>query len=78
MDTEIVNRSDTSRFVVPPKRWIVERTVAWLNRCHLLAKNRECLRRNALAFLRWAYVRLMPRTVRQTINVPGQTLTETM
>jgi transposase len=34
LDTEIVKRSDqVSGFAVLPKRWIVERTIAWLNRC---------------------------------------------
>ena len=37
VDVEIVKRSDASRFVVLPKRWIVERTIAWLNRCRRLA-----------------------------------------
>ena len=45
----------------PPRRWIVERTIAWLNRCRRLSKDWECLNRNALAFLRWASVRLMLR-----------------
>jgi Transposase DDE domain len=32
--TQIVKRSDQPKgFVVLPKRWIVERTLAWLNRC---------------------------------------------
>ena len=60
---EIVKRSDAAagRFVVLPKRWIVERTIAWLNRCRRLAKDWECLNHNALAFLKWASVRLMLR-----------------
>ncbi len=33
VDVEIVKRSDMGKFVVLPKRWIVERTIAWLNRC---------------------------------------------
>jgi putative transposase len=34
LKTEIVKRSDQiSAFVALPKRWIVERTIAWLNRC---------------------------------------------
>ena len=32
LETEIVMRSDQVKFVVLPKRWIVERTIAWLNR----------------------------------------------
>src|SRR3712207_9587060 len=32
INLEIVKRSDRHRFVVLPKRWIVERTIAWLNR----------------------------------------------
>lgn len=61
VDVEIVKRSDAGRFVVLPKRWIVERTIAWLNRCRRLAKDWECLNQSALAFLRWASVRLMLR-----------------
>jgi Transposase DDE domain len=47
--------------VVLPKRWIVERTLAWLNRCRRLAKDWENLNRTALAFLRLASIRLMLR-----------------
>jgi len=59
---EIVKRSDTAKtFTVLPKRWIAERTIAWLNRCRRLAKDWQCLNRSALAFLRLASIRLMLR-----------------
>ena len=62
LETEIVKRSDRAKgFVVLPKRWIVERTIAWLNRCRRLAKDWENLNRNALAFLKLASIRLMLR-----------------
>jgi len=62
LDVEIVKRSDrVSGFVVLPKRWIVERSIAWLNRCRRLAKDWENLNRKALAFLRLASIRLMLR-----------------
>jgi transposase len=62
LEIEIVKRPDqVSSFVVLPKRWIVERTIAWLNRCRRLAKDWECLNRKALAFLRLASIRLMLR-----------------
>ena len=62
LDVEIVRRSDAAnRFVVLPKRWIVERTIAWLNRCRRLAKDWENRNRKALAFLRLASIRLMLR-----------------
>ena len=65
---EIVKRSDIGKFVVLPKRWIVERTIAWLNRCRCLAKDWECLNRNALALLRWASVRLMARKLCRAVQ----------
>jgi transposase len=65
VNLEIVKRSDVGKFVVLPKRWIVERTIGWLNRCRRLAKDWECLDSNALAFLRWASIRLMLRKLCQ-------------
>jgi transposase len=62
VNLEIVKRSDQAhRFIVLPKRWIVERTFAWLGRCRRLAKDWECLNRKALAFLKLASIRLMIR-----------------
>jgi len=66
VNVEIVKRCDASKFVVLPKRRIVERTIAWLNRCRRLAKDWECLSRRALAFLRWASIRLMLRRACQS------------
>jgi transposase len=62
IDVEIVKRSDRVQgFEVLRKRWIVERTIGWLNRCRRLAKDWENLNRKALAFLRLASIRLMLR-----------------
>ena len=62
LETEIVKRSDRVKgFVVQPRRWVVERTIAWLNRCRRLAKDWENLNRNALAFIKLASIRLMLR-----------------
>ena len=62
VDVEIVKRSDTAEgFEVLPRRWIVERTIAWLNRCRRLAKDFENRTHNALAFLKLASIRLMIR-----------------
>ena len=59
---EIVKRSDKAKgFEVLPMRWVVERALAWLNRCRRLAKDFENLTDNALAFLRLASIRLMLR-----------------
>ena len=65
VDVEIVRRNELHKFLVLPKRWIVERTIAWLNRCRRLAKDWECLNRTALAFLRWASIRRMLRRLCQ-------------
>ncbi len=46
VNVEIVKRCDHVKgFVVLPKRWVVERTFAWLGRCRRLAKDWECLSR---------------------------------
>ena len=62
LTVEIVKRSDQAKgFEVLPMRWVVERTLAWLNRCRRLAKDFENLTDNALAFLQLASIRLMLR-----------------
>ena len=62
VQVDIVKRSDHAKgFVASPKRWIVERTIAWLNRCRRLAKDWENLNLTALMFLRFASIRLMLR-----------------
>jgi transposase len=64
LKAEIVKRSDQAkRFVVSPKRSIVEPAFAWLNRCRRLAKEWENLNRKAPAFPRLASVRLMLRRI---------------
>jgi transposase len=62
LQLEIIKRSDSvPGFVVVPKRWIVERTIAWLNRCRRLAKDFENRIRTATAFVQLASIRLMLR-----------------
>jgi transposase len=62
LNIEIVKRSDHAKgFEILPRRWVVERTFAWLNRCRRLAKDFENLTRNAVAFLHLASIRLMLR-----------------
>jgi len=62
VDVEIVKRSDQAKgFTVLPKRWVVERTFAWLNRCRRLAKDWECLNRRGRAFVLLASIRMMLR-----------------
>lgn len=59
---EIIKRSDAAQgFEVLPRRWVVERTFAWLGRCRRLAKDWE---RNTESAAAWAYIasiRLMTR-----------------
>lgn len=59
---QIVKRSDTAKgFEVLPRRWVVERTLAWMGRNRRLAKHFECLAATALAYLKLAMIQLMLR-----------------
>jgi transposase len=70
LEVEIVKRSDrTKGFLVLPKRWVVERTLAWLNRCRRLAKDWENLNAKARAFLLLASIRLMVRRLCQVLEL---------
>lgn len=59
---EIVKRSDIAKgFVLLPRRWVVERTFAWLNRNRRLAKDVEATIESAVTWLYIASVKLMSR-----------------
>lgn len=61
---EIIKRSDKAKgFEVLPRRWVVERTFAWLGRCRRLAKDWEKTIASATAFLLIAHIRLLTRRI---------------
>lgn len=59
---EIVKRSDAIKgFKLLPRRWVVERTIAWLNRNRRLAKDFEATIASAEAWLMIASVKMLSR-----------------
>jgi putative transposase len=59
---EIVTRSEqVGRFKPEPKRWVIERTFAWLGRNRRLAKDFEATIASAEAWILIAHVRLLSR-----------------
>ena len=61
---EIVEKpKDTKGFTVLPRRWVVERTFAWMGRCRLLSKDYEHHTDKALAWAQLAACRFLVRCV---------------
>lgn len=59
---EIVKRSDDQKgFVVLPRRWVVERTFAWLSRYRRLSKDYEFLPESSEAMIYIAMIHIMVR-----------------
>jgi transposase len=59
---EIVRRSESAiGFELVPRRWVVERSIAWLNRNRRLAKDFEASIESALAWVMIASVKMMSR-----------------
>ena len=58
---EIAPKPKQQGFVVQKKRWIVERTNAWINQCRVLWKNCEGLLRTSEAKIRICAIRLILR-----------------
>lgn len=55
----VAKPADQKGFVVLPRRWVVERTFAWLMRWRRLARDYERSPRSHEAFVRWAMIGLM-------------------
>jgi transposase len=58
-EVEVVKRNELHTFTVLPKRWIVERTFAWLENCRLLWKNCERKICNTLQATKLAFIALL-------------------
>jgi putative transposase len=62
---EIVRRPEGATvFQVLPKRWIVERTLAWLGRCRRLSKDYEGLAETSETWVQIAMIHLMLRRLK--------------
>lgn len=61
VELEIVAKTEAGRFVVLPKRWIVERTLAWLGRARRLSKDYEGLCDTVETWIQVAMIYLMTR-----------------
>jgi len=59
---EIIKRCEhVAGFTVLPRRWVVERTFAWLGRCRRLAKDFETTIASAVAWVFVAHIRILTR-----------------
>jgi transposase len=61
IELEIVAKSAVGKFVVLPKRWIVERTFAWFGQSRRLSKDYEALCETGEAWILIAMIYLMTR-----------------
>lgn len=58
-EVEIVKRNELHTFSVIPKRWIVERSFGWLDKCRRLWKNCERLLQNSFQMFSLAFIRII-------------------
>ncbi|MFF3788143.1 transposase [Streptomyces sp. NPDC001933] len=59
---EVVKRTDAmGGFVVLPRRWVVERTFAWLMHSRRLARDYETLTATGEAMIQWSMITRMSR-----------------
>ena len=58
-EVEVVKRNELHKFVILPKRWIVERSFGWMDKCRRLWKNCERLLQNSFQMLTLAFIRLL-------------------
>jgi transposase len=58
---QVVKRNELQTFAVLPKRWIVERSFGWLEKCRRLWKNGERKLNTSLQMIHLAFLRLLLR-----------------
>lgn len=60
-EVEVAKRSELHTFAVMPKRWVVERSFAWLEKCRRLWKNCERKLNTSLQFMALAFLAILLR-----------------
>lgn len=65
---QVVKRTAAVGFEVLPKRWIVERTFAWISRNRRLARDFERYAATVVAFVRLAMIRIMLRRLAANLS----------
>ncbi len=60
-EVEVAKRNELHTFAVIPKRWVVERSISWLEKCRRLWKNCERKLSTSLAMVRLAFISLLLR-----------------
>jgi transposase len=66
MTLEIVRRpDDLHTFQVLPRRWVVERTFAWISTCRRCVRDYERLPASHEAMVLWAMIALMTQRLAQ-------------
>ncbi len=63
---EIAKRNELHTFAVMPRRWVVERSFGWLEKCRRLWKNCERQLNTSLQFVNLAFLVLLLRRVNKT------------
>lgn len=58
---EVAKRNELHKFAVIPKRWVVERCFAWLDKCRRLWKNCERELNHSLQFMALAFIAILTR-----------------
>ena len=58
-EVEVAKRNELHKFVVLPKRWIVERSFAWLEKCRRVWKNCERKINSSMNFAVLAFIKLL-------------------
>ena len=64
--TVVKRKPDSHHFEVLPRRWVVERTLAWLSRCRRLSKDYEERTESSEAWVHIAMVNLMLKRLQPT------------
>jgi hypothetical protein len=71
MTIEVVAKRDRHVFEILPRRWVVERTFAWISKHRRTVRDYEHLTASHEAMITWAMIALMTRRLTQPTELPN-------